>query len=576
MDRLLSTRAEVEEGRLNIPKIVVTALGFGRAFGLNTGAWAATVPVTTATELRAAFVAAQAGTTIQLAPGAYALDAPLTTMAGGTAAQPITLTSAKADGVRLDFSSADGIVVAHAYWTLDGVWLNGTCSGCQAVGLRVQPSADHLSVHSSRFTNFATGLMGERAAEAEPSDNTIDTNEFYNAPRLTEGGTPIALVGGKRWHVIGNYIHDFTGTGKHAGLSLSGGASDAVVERNMIVGSKDQPAGGTSLGFSLGGSDTPPAMCADANKAASSCTCEVQQGRVFNNIIVRTSGHGILLSRDCGSSVLLNTAYLTVPGLEALTPGPTGTLDARFNVMSGPMPGTTASVNKANVSSAAFKDCYSDPDNLQFSTGAKDALINDLQPAITEVTDDYLGDPRNATLDYGAVELKSTTRPTWPWPGTALIGTGSGPPGGGPVAPSPSGGGTAGTGGALVGSGGANGGSGSGGGAAGSGATQPDSGGSGSGGGAAGNGATQPDSGGASRGGLAGQSGGITTSDASSGADAGTAPSSSSGCACAVGAGSLGRRTGAELLCAAAAVFLAFRRQRRAARSRQIAPPGAP
>jgi hypothetical protein len=415
--------------------------------GLSRAASAATVNVTTAAELRVAFAAATAGTTIHLAPGAYAIDMPLTTAAAGVVGQPITLTSDKAIGARLDFSSTDGLVIAHAYWVIDGVSLNGTCSGCSATGLRVGPGANNLIVHSSRFTNFATAIKGERAGDAEPADATIDTNEFFNGAQLPGGGTPIEIVGGKRWHLIGNYIHDYTGTGKHAAISLTGGASDAVVERNLVVGSKDAPAAGTSLAFSLGAGDTMPSLCAVANRGAASCTCELVMGRVLNNIVVRTTGHGVLLSRACGTQVILNTVYLTVPGLEITLPGPTGTLDVRYNVMSGSMGGIMAASNKENVAAVDFKNCYKDPDNLDFTTGPNDKLINDLigvaaiAPPIN-VTTDYLGDPRNSTLDYGAIELKLGTRATWPWPGTALIGTGMGPPGGGVVGPGDGGAGT--------------------------------------------------------------------------------------------------------------------------------------
>ncbi len=385
--------------------------------------------VATSAELRAAFAAAKPGTTITLAPGAYALDAPLATTVDGTMAAPIKLTSNKADGVRLDFSSADGLVVANAYWIFDAIWLNGTCANCESTGIRVRPMASHLSVHGSRFTNFAFGIRGERTQEAEPADILVDTNEFLN-PRLAAGGTPLDLFGGKRWHIIGNYLHDYTGAQKHAGISVSGGASDALIERNLIVGNKDQPAGGTSVGFSLGGADTTPASCAADNRGAASCICEVLAGRVHNNIVVRTTGHGTLISRACGTAVLLNTLYLTTPGLEVVAPGPTGTLVVKFNVMSGAMTGAMATLNKVGVGGPALKMYYKDPDNLDFSTGAADGPINDLQPAIPEVKDDYLGDLRNRTLDWGAVELKVGTRATWPWPGTALIGAGMGPAGG--------------------------------------------------------------------------------------------------------------------------------------------------
>ncbi len=523
-----------------------TGIALTIALCLARPASAATTNVTSAAELRTAIGAAQPGTTIHLAPGAYALDAALATNAAGTAAQPITLTSDKASGVRLDFSSTDGLVVAHAYWVVDGVWFNGTCSACAATGLRVRPGGDHLVVHSSRFTNFATAVKGERAGDAEPADATLDTNEFFNAAQLPGGGTPVDIVGGQRWHLIGNYIHDYTGSGKHPAIALSGGATDALIERNLVVGSKDSPPGGTSLAFSLGGI-TPSAMCATANRGAASCTCEVLMGKVHNNIVVRTTGHGLLLSRACGTAILLNTVYATVPGLEIAAPGPTGTLDVRFNVMSGSMGGIMAALNKDNVSAAMFKSCYKDPDNFDFTRGPDDKLINDLQPAISEVVVDYLGDPRNATLDWGAVELKAGARPTWPWAGTALIGAGMGPPGGGVVATPDGGAGGMPAGGAGVGGAGV---------AGAVGGSSLGQGGSGGGGGS-------PDSvgaGGTPGGGTTG-TGGHSPTDTATGAGA-TAPSSSGGCAYRVAAPSSPAHRGAALLLLAIVVASGTRRRR--------------
>ena len=87
---------------------------------------AAVVNVASAKEITDALAAATPGTVIEIAPGDYAFTSPIRTGKGGAEGDPITLRASETGTVRLDFSSTDeGIVVQHADWVLEHLWVNG-------------------------------------------------------------------------------------------------------------------------------------------------------------------------------------------------------------------------------------------------------------------------------------------------------------------------------------------------------------------------------------------------------------------------------------------------------------------
>jgi hypothetical protein len=389
----------------------------------------AAADVANSADLRAAIEAAQPGATIRLAPGAYALSAPIATRAAGTMAQPILITAGAASTVRLDVSAPEGLVVAHPYWILEHVWINGI--GGSGAGIHLKPGGDHFVVRACRVTNFGTGILSDRTADTEVSDGAAQANEFYN-DTLAAGGTPMRIVGGQRWAIAGNYFHDYAGAGMHPGLSLEGGAADAVVEQNLFACSKDRPPAGMAVGVYVGGPGTMPGLCAATNQGASSCACETSAGLVRNNIVAHCAGAGVAANHVCGTKVHGNTVYDTTPGLDVQAPGTMGALDAKFNVLSGAAMGLPPTDNVANLAAPMFKMVYLDPDGLDYFQGANDKAVNDLGAGALGKTDpdlpsDYVGLMRKPTLDWGALELPTTIH-TWPWAGAAAIGTGPVPP----------------------------------------------------------------------------------------------------------------------------------------------------
>jgi hypothetical protein len=391
---------------------------------------AAAGEVATSADLRAAIASAQPGATIHLAPGAYALGEPLATQTAGTMAQPILITADAASAVRLDVSAGEGLVIAHPYWIVEHVWLNGVGGGAGSA-IHLTPGADNFVVRGSRITNFATGILTDRSAVAEVSTGTVQANEFYN-DALAVGGTPMRIVGGQGWHIVGNYLHDYGGSGAHAGISLEGGATGVVVEQNLLACGKDHPPTGMASGVFVGGPGTMPSLCAATNRGPSSCACETSAGLVRNNIVAHCLGAGIAANRVCATKVHGNTVYDTTPGLDVQAAGATGTIDAKFNVFSGTATGVPATDNVASLPAPMFKMVYLDPDGLDYFQGPNDKVINDIGAGMLGKTDpdlplDYTGSMRKPTLDWGAMELPATLH-TWPWAGAAAIGMGPVPP----------------------------------------------------------------------------------------------------------------------------------------------------
>jgi len=114
----------------------------------------------------------------------------------------------------------------------------------------------------------------------------IEYNEFSNS-RPRDTGNPVApidIVGGKRWVVRGNFIHDHE-KGQGDGISyaafLKGNSRDGLFERNLIV-CELLHRGGIRLGLSFGGGGSQPdSICKEGR-----CSPEHRNGVMRNNVIV--------------------------------------------------------------------------------------------------------------------------------------------------------------------------------------------------------------------------------------------------------------------------------------------------
>lgn len=426
-----SPRARGNRTRRRVSGAVLVGLSLGAA--VSTPAAAAVVNVSSAQGIRDAIAAAQPGTVIQVAPGTYAFTAALRTAAAGTQANPITLRASSTGPVRLDFSNTEeGIVLGHADWVLEHVWVNGACAGgCGggAAGVHVKAEANRVIVRQSRITNWGEDIKSDRSDAAEPTDCAIIGNEIYNDdPSIASGGTGIDIVGGKRWLISGNYVHDFARNETHYGIFVKGGASDAIIERNLVIGAKTLPAGtGAAIGISFGGGGTGAQFCAPSNVGGGGCACETFKGIARNNIVLKTTDAGLHTKRACGSVFVHNTVYDTGLGLQNQMAGAGAAVELRNSILSKGVVGgaVTQSGSLLDVSAADFKKLYADPDAVSFGAGSDPTALRD-KPAFAGITDDYFGAPRQGTTaDLGAIEFPSTGS-VWPWSESAIGGGGGG------------------------------------------------------------------------------------------------------------------------------------------------------
>lgn len=393
--------------------------GVALAFCLATWAHAplaraADVPVSTAEALRAAFERAAPGDTIRIAPGTYTLDDTLWTRAGGEEGRPITVTADRLGDVRLDLRAQEGIVVEHPYWVLERLWIHAACEpldACEA-GIGVKPGAHHFMLRGSRTTNWYQHVKGSRTRDAEVEDASIIACELYND--VARSAQVIDIVGGKRWRIIGNYVHDFGASQVgDFGIFLKGATSDGLIERNLVLCAKDRPPAGASVGISLGQGGTGSEYCPN-----NSCACEDTGSVVTNNIVAHCTDTGLHARRSCGGKFLHNTVYDTGAGFQIQADGAGAPVEIQNNVICKRIYGAgtnfVASNNLLEAPEPVFRAVYASPDEDNFGDGPDPTPVKDLGSARGEASTDYCGSTREAAADYGAIEFPAGCA-TWPW-----------------------------------------------------------------------------------------------------------------------------------------------------------------
>jgi MYXO-CTERM domain-containing protein len=369
--------------------------------------------VRSATEIREAFSDAAPGDTITIAPGTYSFDRSMWTGADGEPGRPITIKADATGEVRLDFSSQEAIVINHPHWVLDRLWINAACeplSNCSA-GLGVKPPAHNFLIVQSRLTNWYQHIKGSRESGAEVEDAAIVGCELYNT--IARSSQPIDIVGGKRWRIIGNYVHDFgfSQNGNY-GIFLKGATSDGVIEQNLVLCAKDLPPRGATLGISLGQGGTAQDACPNG-----SCACEDTNSVVRNNIVAHCSDAGLHALRACGGKFFNNTVYDTFGGLQIQIDSPNAPVEIRNNLMGKKIFGGTNYVESNNlleVEDSVFQQIYAEPGSGNFGDGADVAAAQDRGMVLSDVTSDYCGSLRQGSFDFGAIEFPASCL-TWPW-----------------------------------------------------------------------------------------------------------------------------------------------------------------
>jgi hypothetical protein len=240
-----------------------------------------------------------------------------------------------------------------------------------------------------------------------PDDVLVEWNELWNATERQTSNpvTPIDIVGGRRWIVRANYIHDHEkGQGDHISYAafLKGNSRDGLFERNLVVCERLH-TGGIRLGLSFGGGGSgPDSLCEDG-----SCSPEHQNGVMRNNIILHCPADvGIYLNEAANVQVHHNLLYDNT-GIDVRFAA--SVVDLRYNVLSDQIRNRDGGVSSETgnlelVSDATFAAWYADPEAGDFSLVDGSQLVGQALP-LASVPDDWCGHSRDdGAPDRGPVE----------------------------------------------------------------------------------------------------------------------------------------------------------------------------
>jgi parallel beta-helix repeat protein len=395
------------------------------------------VPVATAAALRTAITNASAGDEIVLASGTYELASNVPCLAAGTAPLPIVVRAATAGSALVRFDALEGFRVAAPHWRFEDLVIEGVCASdddCEHA-FHIVGNADGVVIRRSVVRDFNAQIKANGdGAGAFPDDVVIEGNELYDtrARATANPVTKIDVVGGRRWIVRANTIHDYEkggGDGISYAAFLKGNSRDGLFERNLVFCERDT-SGGTRLGLSLGGGGSAPAqICEDGD-----CTTEHQNGTLRNNVIVGCTDVGIYLNRAAGTILEHNTLYDTA-GIDVRFAAASAAF--RNNLLSGAIRNrdggsSTSSGDLTQVPLASFGAWFADPAAADFSLVDGSEIV-DQGVAAPLTTNDFCGTARSdGTPDVGAVEYGAGRCDTTvgggisvPEPGAVQLGAGA-------------------------------------------------------------------------------------------------------------------------------------------------------
>ncbi len=376
-------------------------------------AGATELSVSTVDELHSAINDAEPGDVIVLEDGVYSIVSTLKPSNHGTELAPIVLKARNRGGALLESSDVMAFETRGAYWHFEDLVIQGVCAlddVCEHA-FHIVGTADGTIIRNTVMIDFNAQIKGNGedlgAGMIYPDDVVIEGNELYNnATRETNNPvTPIDVVGGQRWIVRDNFIHDFA---KGASDLVSyaaffkGNSKDGLFERNLIA-CEWLHSGGIRVGLSFGGGGTSPdSVCEEG-----SCAIEHSGGIMRNNIIAHCPRDvGIYLNESVDTSIYNNLLYNT-SGIDVRYE--VTTADIRNNILAGDITerdgGTaTTSSNLENVSDEDFEAWFEDPAGLDFSLVLGSAFV-DQGEALDEVWDDYCSNDRDdGKPDIGAIE----------------------------------------------------------------------------------------------------------------------------------------------------------------------------
>lgn len=361
---------------------------------LATPAWALDVPVSTTAQLIAAINAAQPGHVIILAAGTYTVAQNLLCETAGTAAAPIVVRADSLGAALLRFDAVEGFKVSAPHWRFENLDVQGICADhddCEHA-FHVVGAADFTHIRGCRLHDFNAAIKanGEGEPYVFPDDVIVEGTEFFNATARDTANpvTPIDVVGGRRWIVRANFIHDHEkGQGDTISYAafLKGNSRNGLFERNLVV-CELLHSGGIRLGLSFGGGGSgPPAICEDGT-----CTPEHQNGEMRNNLIRNCPADvGIYLNEAANVAIHHNLLYATT-GIDVRFVASVATL--RNNLLDGEIRNrdggtSTESGNLEELTDAQLEAWFADPAAGDFTIEDGGALVDLGDPAALVASD---------------------------------------------------------------------------------------------------------------------------------------------------------------------------------------------
>mmetsp|Transcript_20333 Transcript_20333/g.22593 ORF Transcript_20333/g.22593 Transcript_20333/m.22593 type:complete len:242 (+) Transcript_20333:1-726(+) len=222
--------------------------------------------------------------------------------------------------------------------------------------------------------------------------------------------TPIDVVGGRRWVVKGNYIHDAAkGLGNKISYQafLKGNSRDGIFESNLVCCSCLHSGNDVRVGLSLGGGGSSPNSICEGG----TCTPEHQNGILRNNIILNCNAIGIYINEGANTKILYNVLYNTA-GIDMRFPSTTGIIGN--NIYNGNIRDRDGSTHTAfknvQMSLTQMNALFNDPGSNDFSLkpGADTSAILNIADPRSEAKTDWCGKKRRRRADIGAIEYSNT------------------------------------------------------------------------------------------------------------------------------------------------------------------------
>lgn len=397
-------------------RAAIVAITLALTLTASASAWAESRTVDSAEALRAAIAQASPGDVITVAPGVYTITGNVVIDRPGQEGAPIVVRGASADTVSIRFDALEGFHVRAPWWTFEGLHLQGACASHDACehAFHITGAADHTTIRGCRLEDFNAHIKGNGeeldGVRVWPDDVLIAHNELWDSePRQTGNPvTPIDVVGGRRWVIRNNFIHDHAKLGSNQisyAAFLKGNSRDGLFERNLVI-CEWLHSGQIRLGLSFGGGGSgPDPICEDGT-----CNPEHQDGTMRNNIIASCPADvGIYLNEAARTRLLHNTLYDTT-GIDVRFD--TSSAEVRNNLVSGRIRtrdnATMTTVdNVEQVGNDAFATYFADPAALGLTLADGANFVNGGAP-VDDVPDDFCGQPRDDGMpDLGAIEYTS-------------------------------------------------------------------------------------------------------------------------------------------------------------------------